>query len=60
MLDRGRCKGYARAQIAVLIGNTPAQRAYESVGFKVVDEKRHPDFQTALGCPGIARLLRDL
>jgi ribosomal protein S18 acetylase RimI-like enzyme len=29
ILDRGRERGHTRAQIAVLIGNTPAQRAYE-------------------------------
>lgn len=58
ILDRGRERGHARAQIGVLIGNTPAQRAYEGVGFRVADEKRHPDFEAALGSPGIRRLLR--
>jgi GNAT superfamily N-acetyltransferase len=58
ILDRGRERGHKLMQIGVLIGNTPAQRAYESVGFKVVDEKRHPDFERALGCPGLRRLLR--
>jgi GNAT superfamily N-acetyltransferase len=58
ILERGRERGHERAQIAVLIGNTPAQRAYEGVGFRVADEKRHPDFEAALGSPGIRRLLR--
>ena len=58
ILDRGRERGHAQAQIAVLIGNTPAQRAYEGVGFRVVDEKTHPDFERATGSPGIRRLLR--
>jgi ribosomal protein S18 acetylase RimI-like enzyme len=58
ILERGRERGHTEAQIAVLIGNTPAQRAYEGVGFRVVDEKTHPDFERALGCPGIRRLLR--
>jgi translation initiation factor 4G len=58
ILDRGNANGHAMAQIGVLIGNTPAQRAYEGVGFRVKDEKTHPDFQALLGCPGIRRLLR--
>jgi len=58
ILDRGHARGHAQTQIAVLIGNTPAQRAYEGVGFRVVDEKTHPDFERAIGCPGIRRLLR--
>jgi ribosomal protein S18 acetylase RimI-like enzyme len=58
ILQRGRERGHELMQIAVLIGNTPAQRAYESAGFKVADEKRHPDFERTLGCPGIRRLLQ--
>ena len=50
--------GTQRTKLAVLIGNTPAQRAYESVGFRVADEKTHADFERAVGCPGIRRLLR--
>lgn len=60
ILEKGRRQGFRRAQVSVFIGNTPAQNAYEKCGFKVVDEKRHPDFEAEIGCPGIARLLRDL
>lgn len=56
ILARGRERGHARFQVCVLIGNTPAQRAYEGVGFRVADEKCHPDFEHALGCPGLRRL----
>ena len=59
-LDKGVGRGYHLAQISVLIGNTPAQCAYEKVGFKVADEKRHPDFLAAVGEPGMRRLLREL
>ena len=59
-LDRGRRRGHRTAQILVLIDNTPAQRAYEKAGFRAVDEKRHPDFEAALGSPGLRRLLRPL
>jgi translation initiation factor 4G len=58
ILERGRERGHARSQIAVLIGNLPAQRAYEGAGFRVVDEKRAPAFEATFGCPGIRRLLR--
>ncbi len=58
ILELGRKRGHAQAQIAVLIGNTPAQRAYEGVGFRVADEKTHPDFERTVGSPGIRRLLR--
>ncbi|MGH7789053.1 MAG: GNAT family N-acetyltransferase [Candidatus Binatia bacterium] len=60
ILARGREQGHAQAQIAVLIGNTPAQRAYEGVGFRVADEKTHADFERAVGSPGIRRLLRPI
>lgn len=56
ILARGRERGHACLQIAVLIGNDVAQRAYESVGFRVVDEKRSPAFEATFGCPGIRRL----
>jgi translation initiation factor 4G len=58
ILDAGRERGHHRFQIGVLIGNTAAQRAYEGAGFAVVDEKRHPDFEAAVGAPGIRRMQR--
>lgn len=60
ILDRGRQAGYSRSQIGYLIGNTPAQTAYERVGFETIDEKRHPAFEAAFGSPGIARMVLDL
>ena len=41
-----------------MIGNSPAQQAYEGVGFKPEQEKRSLRFMEALGCPGIARFVR--
>jgi ribosomal protein S18 acetylase RimI-like enzyme len=58
ILEIGRKRGHKLAQIGVLIGNTPAQRAYEGVGFRVSDEKTHPDFERVIGSPGLRRLLR--
>jgi len=60
ILNRGRESGYNRAQIGVLINNTPARRAYEKSGFTFVDEKRDPTFEAIFGTPGITKLLRDL
>jgi translation initiation factor 4G len=60
MLEKGRGQGFHRAQINIYIGNIPAQRLYEKHGFKVVDEKRDPDFEEEIGSPGMARLLCDL
>jgi ribosomal protein S18 acetylase RimI-like enzyme len=58
IVDAGRRRGHGRFQIGVLIGNTPAQRAYEGAGFAVVDEKRDPAFEATFGGPGIRRLQR--
>ena len=60
VLDAGRRRGFARSQIMVLVGNTAARCAYERVGFVYTDEKRHPDFEQWMGCPGIERLMLDL
>ena len=58
ILARGTERGHAQSQIAVLIGNTAAQRAYEGVGFRVVDEKTSTPFEATFGIPGIRRMLR--
>lgn len=60
IMERGRTQGFRRSQILVLLGNTPAQCAYERAGYRVVDEKRHPEFARLMGCPGIARMTREL
>ena len=60
VMDVGRGRGHTDSQILVLIGNTPAQCAYERAGYRVVDEKRHPEFARVVGCPGIACLTRTL
>ena len=60
VLNRGRRGGYKRAQIGVLINNTPARLAYEKSGFKFDSEKRNPSFEATFGTPGIVRLLLDL
>lgn len=60
ILDKGRDRGATIADIGVLIGNDPAQRAYEKAGFEVTGEKRHPEFEAVYKCPGIRALSRML
>ncbi len=56
VLERGRRRGHRIAQLTLMIGNVTAQRAYERVGFQVVSEKRNPDFEALVGCPGLAKM----
>lgn len=60
ILDKGRQQGFRLAQVSFYIGNIPAERAYQKAGFKYCDEKRHPDFEALIGCPGMVRFLCDL
>jgi len=55
-LEDGRRRGFARAQISVLIGNEPAQRAYEQDGFRVVETRSTPEFARLMGAPGFVRM----
>lgn len=55
-----RAAGFKRAQISIFMGNTAAERAYEKAGFTFAEQKTTPDFQAALGIPGVARYVRDI
>jgi RimJ/RimL family protein N-acetyltransferase len=55
-----RAAGFKRAQISIFMGNLPAERAYEKAGFKFAEQKTAPDFQAALGIPGVTRYARDI
>jgi ribosomal protein S18 acetylase RimI-like enzyme len=57
IMERGRRRGAVVSDICVFIGNDPAQKAYEKVGYTVVEEKCHPAFEAVYKTPGI-RLLR--
>ena len=54
-LRLGRAKGFEDAQISFVIGNEAAERAYARAGFQPIEEKRHPDFEAAVGAPGLKR-----
>ena len=60
ILEKGRQKGFHKAQISIYIGNRAAQLAYEKHGFKIIDEKRHPHFEAEIGSPGMARMMKNL
>ena len=59
-IEEGREQARSLAHITILIGNDPAQRAYEKAGFAVHDERGSPEFQAVVGAPGFRRLLRRL
>lgn len=59
-LEEGRRRGHRRAQISVLIGNDPAQRAYENVGFRVIETLATPEFEALMGVPGFSRMALEL
>jgi translation initiation factor 4G len=55
-LERGRARGAEVAQISCLVGNDAAQRAYEKAGFRVVETRTDPAFESRFGAPGFSRL----
>ena len=59
-LEYGRSQGMKHAQVTFLIGNEAAERAYERVGFRLVEERRHSAFETAAGSPGLRQFVKTL
>jgi translation initiation factor 4G len=60
ILDKGRRLGYKYAELGMLIGNLPAQRAYEKAGLAIVEETTDPEFEKTFGSPGMARMVVQL
>jgi ribosomal protein S18 acetylase RimI-like enzyme len=60
ILERGRSRGFNRAQINLYIGNTPAQMTYARHGFTIQEERRDPYFEAAIGSPGMLSMTREL
>ena len=56
VLAEGRDGGHELSQLTIMIGNTAAQRVYESRGFRITAEKRDADFEAAIGSPGLAQM----
>ena len=59
-LDVGASQGFIDAQISFVIGNAAAERAYAKAGFSLVEERRHHEFEAAVGAPGLKRFGRRL
>jgi ribosomal protein S18 acetylase RimI-like enzyme len=59
-MDVARKAAFKRAQISFFMGNDPAERAYAKAGFTFAEDKTAPDFEAALGIPGVRRFARDI
>jgi GNAT superfamily N-acetyltransferase len=59
-MEQGRAAGCTQAEMAVFIGNEPAERGYLNAGFHRVGELRHADFAAICGASGQRRLLKAL
>jgi ribosomal protein S18 acetylase RimI-like enzyme len=59
-LGIARAAGFKRAQISFFVGNDRAEKTYAKAGFVFAEEKHAPDFEAALGIPGVRRFTRDL
>lgn len=59
-LGIARAAGFKRAQISFFTGNDRAEKTYAKAGFKFAEEKHAPDFEAALGIPGVRRFARDI
>jgi len=55
LLDEGRRRDYALAQVTTFIGNAAAERAYRRAGFRAAEEKRDAEFARLMAAPGLAR-----
>ena len=60
ILEKGRSLGYKRAELNMLIGNEPAQGAYEKAGLTIVEENTDPEFEAIFGTPGMVRMVTEL
>ncbi len=60
VLDKGRTKGFKRAQITFVIGNSEAEKAYEKAGFRFHDERTDASFEQLFAAPGMRTFVREL
>ncbi|MEE8478275.1 MAG: GNAT family N-acetyltransferase [Gemmatimonadales bacterium] len=60
VVGTGRSRGYRLAQVATYVDNEAAIALYRHLGFAGIEELRHPDFERALGSPGMIRMGRQL
>jgi len=56
ILEIGRMGGHRKTQVNIYVGNLPAQRAYEKMGFSLHEEILCPVFMEKIGSPGMASM----
>ena len=59
-LAEGKKQGYKLSQVNMYIGNEPALRLYQKMGFAIIEEKRDTYFEEHSGSPGMLSLIRQL
>ena len=60
VLSEGKNQGYSLAQVNMYIGNEPALRLYQKLGFAIMEETRDAYFEKSIGSPGMLSLSRKL
>ena len=55
VIEQGRVAGHRLASVVFEIGNDAAQRTYERAGMRVVEERRHAEFERVMRSPGMLR-----
>ena len=60
VLEEGKNLGYKVAQVNMYIGNEPALRLYQKLGFSIIDETRDVYFEKMIGSPGMLSLSKKI
>ena len=60
ILEKGKRKGYLKAQVNMYIGNEPALNLYNKFDFKIIEENRDTYFEENIGAPGMLSLIKYL
>jgi ribosomal protein S18 acetylase RimI-like enzyme len=55
-IDRGHAIGHQFITLNAFIGNDPAIAAYRKAGFKIIGERRDPEFARVFECPGMYQM----
>jgi len=55
VIEQGRAAGRRLASVVFEIGDDAAQRTYARAGMRVVEERRHAEFERVMRSPGMLR-----
>lgn len=58
VMAEGKKLGYPMVQVNMYIGNEPALRLYQKLGFAITEEVQDPYFEKKVGAPGMLSLAR--